>query len=84
MMYATAYNETMLKRLETEQPDFYAENNLNKRELAAHLTNNMCMPYSKFKAKVFRDRTIEMKEKEHLTDTIRRLYNGGDKFHPYI
>lgn len=84
MIYATAYNEIMLMRLEKEKPEFYAENNLNKGEMVAHLTNNMCLPYTKYKSKVFRDRTVEIKEEQHLTEEIRRLYNGGDRFHPYV
>jgi hypothetical protein len=83
-LYARAYNEIMLKRLEAEQADFYTENNIDKHELVAHLSNNMCLQYSKYKAKVFRDRNAEILEEQHLNDTIRRLYNGGDKFHPYL
>ena len=84
MIYATAYNETMLKRLDKEKPEFYEDNNISKAELIAHLTNNMCLTYSKYKSKVFRDTTAQLKEKEHLNDQIRRLSNGGDRFHPYI
>ena len=43
MLYATAYNETMLKRLEKEKPEFFEENSVSKREMVAHLTNNMCI-----------------------------------------
>jgi len=68
MLYATAYNETMVKRLETEKPEFFDENNINKREMVAHLTNNMCLAYTKYKSKVFRDTTVKLKEKEHLNE----------------
>ena len=84
MIYATAYNHTMLKRLEKEKPEFYEENELDKGELVAHLTNNMCLPYAKYKSKMFRERTSAIKEKQHLHEDIRRLYNGGDRFHPYM
>ena len=84
LVYATAYNETMLLRLEKERPEFYEENNINKRELVAHLNNNMCLAYSKYKSKVFRDTTAYLKDKENLNDQIRRLNNGGDRFHPYF
>ena len=84
MIYATAYNETMLKRLEKEKPEFYEENNISRGELVAHLTNNMCLTDSKYKSKVFRDTTAQLKEKEHLNDQMRRLVNGGDRFHPYF
>ncbi len=82
LIYAAAYNDTMLMRLEKERPDFYEENNINKKELAAHLNNNMCLAYSKYKSKVFRDTTAQLKEKEHVTEQMRRLNNGGDRFHP--
>ena len=68
MLYATAYNETMLKRLEKEKAEFFDENNINKSEMVAHLTNNMCLAYTKYKNKVFRDTTAVYKEKEHMTD----------------
>ena len=83
LIYATAYNETMLLRLEKERPEFYEENNVNKKELVAHLNNNMCIAYSKYKSRVFRDTTVFLKEKENLNEQIRRLNNGGDRFHPY-
>lgn len=84
LFYATAYNETLLKRLEAEKPEFYEENNISKRLLVAHLVNNMCLPYTKYRGKVFRDTSVKIKEKQYLTDQVRRLYNGGDNFHPYI
>lgn len=68
MLYATAYNETMLKRLEKEKPEFYEENNISRGELVAHLTNNMCLTYTKYKSKVFRDTTVKIKEKEHINE----------------
>ena len=58
LVYANAYNQTMLMRLEKEKPEFYEENNLSKGELVAHLSNNMCLAYSKYKSKVFRDTTV--------------------------
>ena len=83
-LYAAAYNETMLKRLEKEKPEFYEENNIDKHEMIAHLVNNMCLPYSKYRSKVYRDSVADDIEHKHTTDTIRRLNNGGDKFHPYF
>ena len=43
----------------------------------------MCLPYTKLKAKIFRDTSVKIKEKDHLTEEIRKLSNGGDRFHPY-
>lgn len=74
----------MLLRLEKERPEFYEENNVNKQEMVAHLNNNMCIAYSKYKSRVFRDTTVFLKDKENLNEQIRRLNNGGDRFHPYF
>lgn len=84
MLYATAYNEQMMKRLESEKPEFFEEAGMTKREMIAHLTNNMCLSYTKMKSKVFRETVVQLKDKEHTTDEIRRLYNKGDRFHPYL
>ena len=65
-MYASAYNATMLKRLEKEKPEFFDENNIDKNEMIVNLTNNMCLPYTKYKNRVFRDTTVKLKENEHL------------------
>ena len=84
MLYAAAYNETMLKRMEKEKPEFFEENNISKREMMAHLTNNMCLPYTKYKGRIFRETTAALKDSQHLNEQIRRLNNGGDRFHPYL
>ena len=83
-LYAAAYNETMLIRLQKEKPEFFEENNIDKHELLAHLTNNMCLKESKYKSKAYREAVAGIKEKEHLNEQIRRLSNGGDRFHPYF
>ena len=84
MVYATAYTETMLTRAKAEDPEVFAVKGMSKHEMQTHLVNNMCLPYSKFKAKMFRETTARINEKNYLNDDIRRLYNGGDKFHPYF
>ena len=49
------------------------------------MVNNMCLPYSKLQAKVFRETTAKISEKNYVNDDIRRLYSGnGGKFHPYL
>ena len=72
-----------MKRLETEKPEFFDEVGVSRDELVAHLSNNMCLPHTKLKNKVYRDTAAKIKEKEYLTDNIRRLANQGDRFHPY-
>ena len=82
--YATAYTETMLTRAQVEDPEVFAMRGMSKQEMQAHLVNNMCIQYSKLNARVFRDTTAKIDDKNYLNDDIRRLYNGGDKFHPYF
>jgi hypothetical protein len=86
IMYSMAYADTMLTRLEQEQPDYFAEDsgNKSKPELSVHLANNMCLDITKYHSRVFRDTHAKVTEKHHLDDQIRRLSNGGDKFHPYL
>ena len=83
-VYSQAYTETMLMRLEEEDPDFFANKNISRTEFAVNLAQQICLPYEKYYSKVFRQTTAAIKEKEHINDTMRRLTNGGDKFHPYI
>ena len=84
VVYATAYTETMLTRAKAEDPEIFAMRGMSKEEMQAHLTHNMCLPYAKVHSKVFRETTAKITEKNYLNDEIRRLYNGGDKFHPYF
>ena len=48
------------------------------------MVNNMCLEYQKLHSKVFRETSASIKEKNYLNDDIRRLYAGGQKFHPYL
>ena len=82
--YATAYTETMLTRAVVDDPEIFAMRGMSKQEMQAHLVNNMCLQYSKLNARVFRDTTAKIDDKNYLNDDIRKLYNGGDKFHPYF
>lgn len=83
-MYAIAYAETMVGRLLAEEPEYFDEREQSREALVTNLTNNICLPVHKQHARVFRETTADMIEKQHTTDTIRRLNNGGDKFHPYF
>jgi len=84
MNYANNYNETILDKLEEEQPDFFTSNNIDREELQISLSNNMCVQFNKLKSLAYRKTTADIIDKKHLTDHIRRLYNGGDRFHPYF
>ena len=52
--------------------------------MKTYLVHNMCLPYKKYLARSFRDRKAELNTKEYTTDDIRRFYNKGDRFHPYM
>jgi hypothetical protein len=38
--------------------------------MVAHLNNNMCIAYSKYKSRVFRDATVILKDKENLNNIL--------------
>jgi len=84
VIYAAAYSMTVLKRLMAEKPEFLEEAGVSEDEMVTHLTNNMCLPYQKYQSRMFRERSAELKEEDFLRNSIKRLYNHGDKFHPYI
>ncbi len=84
LLYAAAYADTMLQRLSEEQPDYFEEKGLDRSEMLVHLQNNICLPVTKAHNLQFRQTTSNIKEKWHTNDIIRRLNNGGDKFHPYL
>ena len=75
LVYATAYTETMLSRAKAEDPEIFAMRGMSKHEMQQHLVHNMCLPYAKVHAKVFRETTAKLHEKNYLDDEIRRLYN---------
>ena len=80
-----AYADTMLTRLQVESPEYFEDpNNKSKAELSIHIANNMCLKVSKYHSRVFRDTQSKITEKAYTDDTIRRLNNKGDKFHPYL
>ena len=84
LVYATAYTETMLTRAQVEDPEIFAMKGMNKSEMQQNMVHNMCLPYTKLQSKMFRETTAKINEKHYLDDDIRKLYNGGDKFHPYV
>ena len=83
-IYAYSYNHVMLKRLEEARPEFFEDVKIDKDELATHMAHNMCLDSNKIFSSIYRKRTADIKEESHLKDSIRRLTNGGDKFHPYL
>ena len=84
MMYALSYSQTMMIRVLEEQPDFFEEKDMNKTEFLAHLQNNMCLGVTKYRNSVFKSTSASIQDEGYTNDKIRRLVNGGDKFHPYL
>ena len=84
MLYAHSYAGTMVLRVMEEQPDFFEEKEITQVEFTAHLENNICLGLSKYRASVTKETNAKITEDGYLTDKIRRLSNGGDKFHPYL
>ena len=57
LTFATAYTETMLQRALVEDPELFAVKGMNKAEMQVYMVHNMCLPYAKLHAKVFRNTT---------------------------
>ena len=73
-----------MARTLAEEPDFFDERNTTKEEFLAHIENNLCLGVAKYRAHVFKQTVANVQEDGYLNDKIRRLVNGGDRFHPYI
>ena len=84
MLYAASYSITMVQRVLDEEPDFFEDKDVTKDEFVAHLQNNICLAESKYRGAVIKDTSARIQEEGYLNDKIRRLANGGDKFHPYL
>ena len=84
LLHANAYAMTMLYRIEEEKPEIYEEKGMNRSELAAHLANNLCLGQSKQHAVAMREHVANRNANDTLKDDIRRLYNGGHRYHPYL
>ena len=84
MLYAGSYSAIMMKRVLDEEPDILEERGMSKPEFEAHLQNNLCLGLSKYRAAVLKDTQAKIQEDGYLNDKIRRLTNGGDRFHPYL
>ena len=53
-------------------------------DLIMNLSMKMCGKQEQVQRRLFRNATADITEKAYLTDDIRKLYNGGDRFHPYV
>ena len=84
MLYARSYAAAMVQRVVEEEPDFFEEKGTTREEFTAHLENNMCLGASKYRAAVVKDTQAKILDDHYTTDQVRRLVNGGQKFHPYF
>ena len=74
----------MLHRVLQEEPDFFEGKEIGREEFLAHLQNNLCVGAYKYYAATMKDTSAKVSEQYIVNDKIRRLVNGGDKFHPYL
>ena len=69
MTYAAAYADTMLARLDQEQPEYFQDpENKSRPELTLDIATNMCLKVSKYHSRVFRDTHAKVIEKDYLND----------------
>jgi antirestriction protein ArdC len=67
--YAMAYADTMLTRLDQEQPEYFEDaENKSKAELTLDIATNMCLKVTKYHSRVFRDTHAQVIEKDYLND----------------
>ena len=71
-------------RVEQDNPTYFEDNSIEKGTLMANMAMNVCHNFSKYRSTAFREAMTKNTEKSYLTDDIRRIYNGGDRFHPYL
>ena len=83
-MYAAAYTSTMLMRIKKEEPDYFEANGINEMEIKNKIQHNLCLDVNQYRSKVFQKTYVNIIDEAHVTDEIRRIYNGGMKFHPYL
>ena len=84
MLYAVSYSETMLHRALEENPDFFEDKGMSKGEFMAHMQNNLCLGQLKYRQAMFKQTAADLSDDHFTNDRVRRLVNGGDRFHPYL
>ena len=73
-----------MQRTLAEEPEFLEERNTTKEEFLAHIQNNLCLGLTKYRSAVFKTTAANIQEDGYLNEKIRKLTNGGDRFHPYL
>ena len=83
-LYANAYVSTILQRLEKEDPSYFADKDFTKEEIANKVMHNLCLELNQYRNKVFQETLADMMDKQDTRNEMRKLNNGGQKFHPYF
>ena len=84
MILAQSYASIMVKRITSEQPEFFETTSHDEASFKTHLANNFCIRETQNQAVAFRHAHADMIEDSYTKDSMRRMINGGDKFHPYM
>ena len=74
----------MKRRLEEEQPDYFEERGVDEPVFRRNFVREVCYENEKVYAVLAKKRIYDALAKQKLTEQIRKLNNGGDKFHPYL
>ena len=74
----------MVVKIRENKPEVFDALEMEHADLVMRLTANFCIPTTKLHAKMHREGVAYNMEKYHTNDLIRRLYNQGDSFHPYL
>ena len=83
-LFAQSYAVTMVHRVLQENPDYFEDKPMSADEFTVHIQNNLCLGTQKTRAAIFKDTQARIVDDYFLKDKMRRMVNGGDKFHPYI
>ena len=81
---AHRYFAIMHKRVTEEQPDYFEEKGVNPNQFHQDFIREVCFEEMAKGQAASRSRQAEIAANGYLNDQIRRLVNGGDKFHPYM
>ena len=81
---ASNYFNVMRRRIDEEQPEYFEEKGVPVGRFHNDFIKEVCYEEMVKGQHAGRSRQADLLAKHHLNDTMRRLVNGGDKFHPYM
>ena len=71
-------------KIRDNKPEVFDALGMNHQDMVMRLAANFCIPTTKLHAKMHREGVAYNMEHYHTQDLIRRTYNQGDAFHPYL